>query len=73
MAADTRGLQESPPKFQVRRTDDSPRHRDCVTFVLDLTHDPAARVAVQAYVDAARTQRPQLTADLQGLLDSLEA
>lgn len=56
-------------KFTVARVDrsDGPgdKHDGCDYFVLDLTHDPAARRAVLAYADACEVQRPQLAAELR--------
>lgn len=42
-------------KYTVRRNDDpTGKHDACWFFVLDIRHDPLARVALAAYVDAAR-------------------
>ncbi len=55
-------------KFSVQRTDgsDQPggKHDGCDYFVLDLTHDPFAAAAVQAYASACRAEYPALSADL---------
>jgi hypothetical protein len=63
-------------KYEVRRTDgtDQPggRHDGCEYFVLDLTHDPAARDAALAYAARVRPTRPQLAADLVRLVGGLE-
>lgn len=62
-------------KFQVTRTDgtDEPggKHDGCKYFVLDLTHDPFAAVAVQRYMQACCADYPQLAADLGDLLVGL--
>jgi len=56
-------------KFRVNRTDgtDYPgaKHYGCDYFVLDLTHDPAARPAVLAYADAVEPTHPKLAADIR--------
>jgi hypothetical protein len=56
-------------KFYVRRTDgtDAPgaKHDGCDYFVLDLTHDPAARPAVLAYADAIEPTHPTLASDIR--------
>lgn len=56
-------------KFDVRRTDGSSepggKHEGCEYFVLDLDHDPLARVALQAYADACDSTHPQLSQDLR--------
>lgn len=55
-------------KYHVVRLDGSDvtgaKHHGCSLFVLDLTHDPAARAALIAYCAAARVSRPQLVAEL---------
>ena len=55
-------------KYHVIRTDraDLPgrKHHMCETFVLDLTHDPSARVALTAYAAHCAPDRPNLSADL---------
>lgn len=56
-------------KFEVRRTDGSSqpggKHEGCEYFVLDVDHDPLARVALQAYADACDATHPQLSQDLR--------
>lgn len=56
-------------KFNVSRTDgtDQPggKHDGCAYFVLDLTHDPAAKHAVLAYADAVEATHPVLAADIR--------
>lgn len=55
-------------KFDVRRVDGSSepggKHHDCEYFVLDMTHDQHARVALRAYADACASTHPELSADL---------
>lgn len=56
-------------KYHVLRTDgmDLPgrKHDDCDLFVLDLTHDPAAKPAILAYADAVSETHPILAAELR--------
>lgn len=57
-------------KFTVQRTDGKDqtildKHYNCEYFVLDLTHDPAARVAVKAYAAAIEETHPYLARDLR--------
>jgi hypothetical protein len=65
MSDRTRGLFE---KFIVRRTDGTSevgkKHDGCEYFVLDMTHDPYAKAAAQAYVEACRADYPLLAADM---------
>jgi hypothetical protein len=62
----TRGLYT---KFNVSRTDGSSKlgrkHFGCDYFVLDLTHDPFAWSALQAYANACRAEYPLLADDLE--------
>lgn len=55
-------------KYDVYRTDGTDdvggKHEDCDCFVLDLTHDPAAKVAMAAYAGAIRATHPQLAKDI---------
>jgi hypothetical protein len=59
-------------KFEVRRTDgtDQPGgvHYGDTYFVLNLTHDFAAPIALKSYVDAVRHDRPQLARELAAVL-----
>lgn len=59
-------------KFFVRRNDgkDAPgeKHEGCDYFVLDITHDPFAAPALQAYADACRSTYPNLARDLDAKL-----
>lgn len=58
-------------KFIVKRVDnnDGPgdKHERCQYFVLDLTHDPHATIAILAYAESAKHQYPVLSQDLVGL------
>ncbi len=55
-------------KFIVRRTDGTSdygkKHDGCEYFVLDLTHDPYAKAAALAYVEACKADYPLLAADM---------
>ena len=61
----TRGLYN---KFKVTRTDGSSapggKHEGCEYFVLDLDHDPYARVALHAYATGCSEKFPALSRDL---------
>lgn len=63
-------------KFYVRRRDGSNdqggKHDGCEYFVLDLTHDPCAIPALKAYVEACKTTRPKLAADLRAQIYAME-
>lgn len=56
-------------KFDVRRTDGSDqlggKHHGCEYFVLDVTHDPHAKAALQAYADACENTHMFLAADMR--------
>ena len=54
-------------KYRVERVDQSPKHQDCQYFVLDLTHDKYAAIALRAYAEACRVEYPLLAADLDAL------
>jgi len=55
-------------KYLVQRMDgqDMPgeKHVGCKLFVLDITHDPFALPAIQAYAKACLREYPVLSADL---------
>ncbi len=55
-------------KYRVSRTDGSSqkgkKHHGCNHFVLDITHDKFASVAVAAYAAACRHEYPALSEDL---------
>ncbi len=56
-------------KYAVQRTDGSSargrKHAACHYFVLDLTHDPHALPALQAYIDSCESDYPRLAKDLR--------
>jgi hypothetical protein len=62
---DTRGLYN---KYSVIRNDgkDSQgcKHANCFLFVLDATHDPHARKALEAYIESCSKDFPELANDL---------
>lgn len=65
MGDKTRGVYN---KFQVERTDGQTKpggkHEFCDHFVLDITCDPFARVALKSYATACAAEYPLLSADL---------
>ncbi len=68
MGDTTRGLYD---KFIVTRTDGTSepekKHDGCRYFVLDVTHDPFADAALQAYARACRREYPLLSEDITTL------
>lgn len=56
-------------KFHVTRTDGSSdvgkKHHNCEYFVLDVDHDPYAKAALLAYVDACEGTHPALAQDIR--------
>ncbi len=56
-------------KFRVERTDgksaSGEKHDGCEYFVLDITHDPYALPALEAYEKACRGKYPTLADDLK--------
>lgn len=56
-------------KYLVTRVDgrdqSGQKHFQCVVFVLDLTHDPAARIAALTYANRVEETRPKLARDLR--------
>ena len=46
------------------RSEPGEKHHGCEYFVLDLTHDPHALAAIQAYADSCKYDYPLLTVDL---------
>lgn len=56
-------------KFHVERTDGrsapGEKHDGCEYFVLDITHDPAAKAALNAYAEAIHKTHPQLASDIR--------
>ena len=61
-----RGLYQ---KYIVKRVDGSSkkggRHAECEYFVMDINHDPLARYALAAYVEACQLAYPELAKDLR--------
>jgi hypothetical protein len=55
-------------KYKVERmdggTDEGQKHEHCEFFVLDLTHDKHARLALFAYADSCRKEYPKLATDI---------
>lgn len=55
-------------KYDITRTDGSSgpggKHHNCTYFVLDLTHDPYAIPALQAYAEACKESHPALSRQL---------
>lgn len=66
MGDPTKGLYD---KFHVWRTDGKSepgeKHDDCRYFVLDLTHDPHAAAAIDAYAESCQHEYPLLAQDLR--------
>ncbi len=73
-AVKERGLHR---KFIVKREDgaDKPggKHDGCLYFVLDLTHDEHALLAIRAYAESCRNEQPELADDLFKILDEARA
>ena len=60
-------------KYIVRRTDRSDfhqggKHYGCEYFVLDITHDPHATVALLSYADACDFDKPALAEDIRKMV-----
>ena len=59
-------------EFNVSRTDGTSapgeKHDGCQYFVLDLTHDPYALVAIAAYSKMCEKEYPKLAQDLDQLV-----
>lgn len=56
-------------KYTVERVHDpTGKHRGCLHYVLDLTHDPFAKPALLAYAEACAAEYPKLAADLRKLV-----
>lgn len=55
-------------KYKVERmdggSDEGQKHEHCQYFVLDLTHDKHARLALYAYAESCRLEYPLLASDL---------
>ena len=60
-------------KYRVERSDGTSRHGQkhamCEYFVLDLTHDPFAKKALQAYAKACEDEYPILAGDLHQIIN----
>ena len=56
----------------IERWDDSPKHKNCEYFVLDLTHDSFARKAALIYAIFCAEEYPKLAADLTSLVASIK-
>lgn len=72
------GTKEHPglyDKYVVTRTDGGHcvgrKHERCRYFVLDLTHDPAARTAAMLYASIVRPTEVALADDLVSLVEAL--
>jgi len=57
-------------KYLVQRADGkdkaiTDKHFNCEYYVLDITHDPAARPALKAYADAIEETHPYLARDIR--------
>ena len=59
-------------KFNIERTDGSSaeggKHHGCSYFVLDLSHDPFAIPALEAYAKACKESHPELSKDISTIL-----
>lgn len=59
-------------KYDIRRLDrkDAPgeKHEKCKLFVLDISHDKYALIALKAYAEACKLEYPALSADLLSIL-----
>lgn len=59
-------------KYEVKRVDgrDAPgeKHENDCLFVLDVTHDPAARKAMRQYARSCERTRPVFSSEILGLL-----
>jgi len=61
-------------KYRVERVDGTGptgQHVDCRYFVLDLSHDPAARTVALHFAELVQNERPNLAADLRRLVREL--
>lgn len=66
-----RGLYD---KYRVERKDGDPedKHYECRYFVLDMTHDRYARIALLAYAGACEDEYPLLAKDLIEMCETKE-
>jgi hypothetical protein len=73
MGDKTRGIYH---KFNIERTDGKSKpgekHFGCEYWVLDLTHDPYALWALEAYASACQREYPLLYVDLQRRIAELK-
>ncbi len=73
MGDPTKGLIE---KFYITRVDGTSapgeKHHGCDYFVLDLTHDPFAGIALLAYAEACEDDYPSLALDLYEKVDVIK-
>lgn len=64
-------------KYNVSRTDGrsapGEKHADCQYFVLDLTHDPFAVAALEAYLEALPNKPTAFSMDLDQVIRDLKA
>jgi hypothetical protein len=69
MSDKNRGLYN---KYRIERTDGrsapGEKHSDCEYFVLDITHDPFALPALDAYAIACEADFPDLAQDLRNAI-----
>lgn len=56
-------------KYEVKRIDGKPGRENCRYFVLDLCHDPYAKPALEAYINALPKEYDLLRKDLELVLD----
>lgn len=52
-------------KYTVTRSDNSPKHKDCNYFVIDITHDKHAKAALLAYAESCEDSNPALSSDIR--------
>lgn len=58
-------------KYIVKRSNGDPmgKHHDYSYYVLDLTHDKFAKIALIAYIEACREEYPKLAESIEVLLE----
>lgn len=59
-------------KYEVKRIDGKPGRENCQYFVLDLCHDPHAKPALEAYINALPKEYHLLKDDLRLLLEGFK-
>jgi hypothetical protein len=58
-------------KYHVQRVNDPEgKHDGCPYFVLDIRHDPHARIALSTYIQSCGGEYPQLALDLHRMLQA---